>query len=259
MPSKKTPAKILNKSDFIRAQPAGSSAADVIAKGKAQGIQIGSSLVYMVRRRSPANAKTSAGRRAAPAATKPAAPKASKPIPLSKSEFIRGIPLSVSAKDVVAQGEAAGIRFDTDYVYKARKTAKAGTVKKAVTLPSANSVSKSSGKPQESKAAFVRARAHLSPGEIVEDAKAEGVRFDARYVYRVRAMDREATTRKTAASKVTTETLTSTNGAHPAVTFRAASSPAEDLLLAVAAELGLGRAAELLSEERARIKGLLGG
>jgi hypothetical protein len=46
------PTKTLSKSDFIRAQPATMSAAEVIAKGKAQGIKIGSSLVYVVRRRS---------------------------------------------------------------------------------------------------------------------------------------------------------------------------------------------------------------
>jgi hypothetical protein len=46
-----------NKSDFIRAQPATMSAADVIAKGKAEGIKIGSSLVHMVRGRSSGKAK----------------------------------------------------------------------------------------------------------------------------------------------------------------------------------------------------------
>jgi hypothetical protein len=57
MPSKKTPTKTLSKSDFIRAQSATMSAAEVIAKGKAQGIKIGSSLVYMVRGRTHKKAR----------------------------------------------------------------------------------------------------------------------------------------------------------------------------------------------------------
>ena len=37
-----------------------------------------------------------------------------------------------------------------------------------------------------SKADFVRARSHLSPEEIVEDAKAAGLKLDTSYVYNVR-------------------------------------------------------------------------
>jgi hypothetical protein len=57
MPEPRTPAKTLSSSDFIRQQPASLSATEVIAKGKAEGIKFGSSLVYMVRRRSPGKAK----------------------------------------------------------------------------------------------------------------------------------------------------------------------------------------------------------
>ncbi len=44
---KKTP---LSKSDFIRSQPTSVSAAEVVKKGKAQGIKFSPQLVYNVRR-----------------------------------------------------------------------------------------------------------------------------------------------------------------------------------------------------------------
>jgi hypothetical protein len=191
-------AKQQSKSDFIRAQPAALSVAEVIAKGKAEGIKFGSSLVYMVRR--PAKRKS---KKAAARATKPTA----LPTPNAKPRPSKSAPA---------------------------KTA--------------------------SKADFVRARAHLSPKGIVEEAKAEGVKFDANYVNRVRAMDKTARKKKRVTVKTTTSTPTPVNGAAPPVTSLAKpTSSAEDLLRAVAAELGLGRAVEILQGERARVRAVLSG
>jgi hypothetical protein len=195
--------KTLKKSDFIRAQPATMSAADVIAKGKAEGINIGSSLVYMVRRRSPGKAKKGASK------TAPAKP------PVA--------PITSSPSKTAAKSTA------------------------------------SSTKAPKSKADFVRARAHLSPKEIVEDAKAEGVKFDVGYVYNVRGADKASRKKKRAAVNTTTSTPRTVNGAASSVTSATTTSSAEDLLRAIAAELGLGRAVEILAGERARVRAMLRG
>jgi hypothetical protein len=196
-------AKQQNKSDFIRAQPAALSVAEVIAKGKAEGIKFGSSLVYMVRRRSTVKAKKGG------AETAPAGP-ATSPVKSSTSK-----------------------------------------------TPSTKSTATST-KPPKSKADFVRAYAGLAPKEIVEKAKAESVKFDVSYVYRVRAMDKTARKKTRAAAKATTSTTTAMNGAVPSVTSAASLSSAEDLLRAVAAELGLGRAVEILLGERKRVRAVIG-
>jgi hypothetical protein len=262
-----TPAKTLSKSDFIRAQPATLSVAEVIAKGKAEGIKFGSSLVYMVRR--PAKKKKPAKTAAVAPATKPASSTASKSNLPSKSEFIRSQPGSLSAAEVVAKGKEEGIIFSESLVYKSRGRSKAKkSAAKLVAAPVTNSRSKTPAPKSaavktpartKSKADFARARAQLSPKEIVEDSKAEGVKFDANYVYRVRAMDKAARKKKRAAAKKRTSTPVAVNGAVPSVTSPATLSSAEDLLRAVAAEIGLGRAVEILAGGRARVRELMGG
>jgi hypothetical protein len=109
-----------------------------------------------------------------------------------------------------------------------------------------------------SKADVVRTYPSLSAKQIVEKAKAEGIKLGWRYVYNVRATDKAARKAKRAASKTTTSTPRSANGAAPIAKLPATSS-AEDLLRAVAAELGLGRAVEILAGERARVRALIGG
>jgi hypothetical protein len=137
-----------------------------------------------------------------------------------------------------------------------RRKAKKGATKKVLTVTK----SASAKTPTKSKADFVRARAHLSPKEIVEDAKTEGVKFDVAYIYRVRGLDKAARKKKRAVAKITTSTPTAVNGAVPSVTSPAKpASSTEDLLRAVAAELGLGRAVAILEGERARVRTVIGG
>jgi len=187
-------AKSVSKSDFIRAQPATLSAAQVVEKAKAQGIPLRPGLVYEVRR-------TDKAKKAA--APKPASPAAKKRAPKSSSSAV-----------------------------------KAGGPKKA---------------PTTSKAAFVRAHANLSPKEIVAKARAENIKLDVGYVYNVRSSS------KGAKKKVLAQAArrgTEPKGAAPKPA--AVSSRAETLLKAVAAEVGLGRAIELLQTERAKIGAAIG-
>jgi hypothetical protein len=171
MPRAKTPKHIPSKSDFVRAQPVTMSPVEVVAKAKAEGIKVSRGLVYMVRGRANTTGK----------AKKPGAPAAK--TATTKAAFVRGLPASTLAKDVVKQAKDAGIKLGVSYVYNVRGAAK------------------------------VRAR------------------------------------KKRAAAR---------NGAsvpRPIATM----SSAENLLKAVAAEIGLGPAIEILASERARVRAVIAG
>ena len=172
MAAKKTSKKV-SKSDFIRQQPASMTGPQVVAKAKEAGLKLSSQLVYAVRGRGKPR-KASTGRKPV-AAAKPAKAGSTK----SKAAFVRGLPSSTPAKDVVAKAKAAGMKLTTSYVYNVRGAAK--TVRRQ--------------------------------------------------------------TRKAAAVS------------RPIAT----ASSAESLLKAIGAELGLGEALAILSAERARVRAAIGG
>jgi hypothetical protein len=104
----------------------------------------------------------------------------------------------------------------------------------------------------QSKADFVRSLSKTMPATLViERGKAAGVQLSKNYVYRVRSWANAAKSQNKKAPKTT-----------PTATKSAAAtldSSAERLLKAVAAEIGLGRAVEILSGERARVRAVIGG
>jgi hypothetical protein len=185
--AKKTASKTPSKSDFIRSQPSTLSAAEVVAKAKAEGIKLDRVLVYKVRIRAKSkgkSTKTVAAKQTAVSVTKPAV---STKAPKSKAAFVRGLPASTPAKDVVKQAKALGLTLSINYVYNIRGAAKTAAKK--------------------------RRAAAKSPGAspVVNGGGSSG------------------------------------------------SASAESLLLAVAAEVGLGPAIEILSGERARVRALIVG
>jgi len=97
-----------------------------------------------------------------------------------------------------------------------------------------------------SKAAFVRAYANLSAREIVAKAKEQGIKMGEPYVYNVRAYAKTKLGRRkgTRRGHAVTRPITTT-------------SAAESLLTALAAEIGLARAIEILQGERARVHAVL--
>jgi hypothetical protein len=178
------------------------------------------------------------------------------------------LPLEMPAHEVLARAKAKGIVGTSRAVWKVREKmrskaqatpapAPAGRVKPS--KPAKGSTSKA----PVSKADFVRSLPHLSPREVLEDAKAAGLRFDAQYVYNVRAEDKARSARDARAAAraaaASADARAVTPRAAPAVP-RPIDSPesAEDLLRAVAAEIGFGRAIELLQEDRAKVRALLG-
>ena len=177
---------------------------------------------------------------------------------LQEAEQVRLHPLAARhaprRRTVVAKGKAAGIKFSSQLVYNVRGGGKAmkGTVKKTTTAKPTPASPKAAS--TQSKADFVRAHASLSPKEIVKKGKAEGLKFDVHYVYNVRAYS-EAAGKKKRASKARTTPRTGAAVRRPIAT----STKAEMLLRAVAAEIGLGRAMEILSAERAMVRAVIGG
>jgi hypothetical protein len=94
----------------------------------------------------------------------------------------------------------------------------------------------------------------LSPKEIVAKAKAAGIKFGVGYVYNVRGYDKTAGKRR-ATPKRSASMAIATNGGRSASIAQVKTA---DLLIAVAAELGLGRAMEILAGERARVRAVIG-
>jgi hypothetical protein len=192
-----------------------------------------------------------------------------KKTPISKSNFIRHQPSTLSAAEVVAKAKAAGVTILPGLVYEVRRTAKLkkGTAKKTTT---AKPTVTSKAAPAKSKADFVRAHSGLAPKDVVAKAKAAGLKFDVRYVYRVRAYDKTggkkkptkatAPAKRPSAPNVKPTTNRATPRMAPPVPRPITTAlSAENLLKALGAELGLGRAIEILAGERARVQSILRG
>jgi hypothetical protein len=178
------------------------------------------------------------------AQTMPAKKTRSKPGPkktsVSKSDFIRQQPANLSGPEVVKKAKAAGLKLSSQLVYVVRaKMAKA----KAKTPTKATSTS--APKPTTSKAAFVRGLPATIPAKVVvAQAKAAGMKLSSNYVYLIRRAAKENRGSVRAGRSV------------PRPIGTAAS--AESLLKALAAELGLGPAIEILQAERARVRAVIG-
>jgi len=248
-------------SKLILSLPSTLSGAQVVERVKAKGMSTSRANVSRVRglyRAKAANTSatvTSTASKTAPA--KPAGQATSKATP-NRSDFIRAQPTTMSPADVVAKGKTQGIKFGRSLVYMVRgaATAKKGVTKKTSAAPTRTTPAKTGVK---SKADFVRAYPSLSAKEVVEKAKAEGIKLGWRYVYNVRASDKATRKAKRAAAKATIAMTAAVNGAATSVALPAPSSSTEDLLRAVAAELGLGRAVEILEGERERVRAVIGG
>jgi hypothetical protein len=179
----------------------------------------------------------------------------------NKSDFIRLQPATMSAAEIVEKAKAEGIELRPGLIYEVRRIAKAkkgaASKKRAMaakaTAPKPRSTASKTASPKKpiaSKAAFVRQFPNLSPKEIVERAKAEGIRLDVGYVYNVRSSGKAAQgSKKPAAKKMPSRSV------RPS----ASASNEEQVLKIVAAEVGLARAIEVLLAQRAQVHAVLRG
>jgi hypothetical protein len=169
----------------------------------------------------------------------------------TKARFVRSLPRTMSAAELVEKGNAAGVKLTTHYVHKVRAKRGASKAKKKST--SGKTTTPWTSKKAKSAASFVRGLPASTPAkQVVSLAKAAGIQLGISYVYNIRGAAKLAAKKKRAAAKNTAVTVASGGGAKVPVS-------AEDLLKALGAELGLGKAIEILSGERARFRGVIAG
>jgi hypothetical protein len=147
-------------------------------------------------------------------------------------------------------------------VSRVRNLFRASPKKRPPAVPSASKTE--AAKPvapvaSRSKAGFVRSfPTTSSPKEIVQKAKAAGIKLGTAYVYNVWTRDKAGAQKTKSVPKPPASKGKHANGVRP-------SPPAgghtrvEILLKAVAAEVGLGRAIELLQSERDKVQSILKG
>jgi hypothetical protein len=157
----------------------------------------------------------------------------------------------------LAKAKAAGLKITPQLVYKVRRdaTAKGKAKKPAAKAVPVSTTPSASTKAPKSKAAFVRGLPASTPAkDVVKQAKAAGIKLGISYVYNIRGTAKTAAKKKKRAAAKSPAVSTVANGGGSRV-----SASAENLLKAVAAEIGLGPAIEILTGERARVRAVSGG
>ncbi|MGA2447546.1 MAG: hypothetical protein ABTD50_02590 [Polyangiaceae bacterium] len=175
----------------------------------------------------------------------------------NKSEFIRQQPSDMSVAEVVEKARAEGLSIGAGLVYGVRRRARAkkGGRRAGANRAFAGPSTTAAAKANQAKADFVRAHSQLSATEIAAKANEEGVALETGYVYNVRTSDKRSR-KKSAATPRSVAGPQAKSAAKPGTS---ASDDLETLLVAVAAEVGLGRAIAVLEGERARVRALIKG
>jgi len=179
----------------------------------------------------------------------------------SKSAFVRGLPASMPAKEVVAKAKAAGLTLSDRYVHVIRSIAK----RAARNGHAVEKAPRRGGRPISSKRTFVLGLpASLPAAEVIKRAKAEGMKLTTNYVYKIRsrgaaAADAALASRGRNGSVSGAGKLS--RGRTAADIARSArsgngSSPHDEDFVALVLDVGLARAAALLEKVRARVQEL---
>ena len=174
----------------------------------------------------------------------------------SKSAFVRGLPASMPAKEVVAKAKAAGLTLSDRYVHVIRSIAK----RAARNGHTALKAPRRGGRPISSKRTFVLSLpASLSAAEVIKRARAEGMQLTTNYVYKIRSRGAAANEApisvnglnglkggRSGRGRVLSDIARSANG----------SSQHDEHFVALVLDVGLARAAALLERVRARVQDL---
>ena len=180
----------------------------------------------------------------------------------SKSAFVRGLPASMPAKEVVAKAKAAGLTLSDRYVHVIRSIAK----RAARNGHTALKTPRRGGRPISSKRTFVLSLpASMPAADVIKRARAEGMQLTTNYVYKIRsrgAAANEATLTLNVAGngngkrngksasinrgRVLSDIARSANGANHH----------DERFVALVLDVGLARAAALLERVRARVQDL---
>ena len=97
----------------------------------------------------------------------------------SKSAFVRGLPASMPAKEVVAKAKAAGLTLSDRYVHVIRSIAK----RAARNGHTALKTPRRGGRPISSKRTFVLSLpASMPAADVIKRARSEGMQLTTNYV-----------------------------------------------------------------------------
>jgi hypothetical protein len=164
--------------------------------------------------------------------------------PVSKTtKFILALPRTMPVKEVLAKAKASGHKTSESNVHRVRRLH--GRAKSSAT-PAATKPTRA--KKSLKKSEFVRNVPPSVPAKgVVAQAKAARLKLDVHYVYKIRSRSKPKAVRKAAARAV---------AAPPRAVSMPTGSSAENLLRALGAEIGLGRAVEILHAERARVSSI---
>lgn len=171
----------------------------------------------------------------------------------SKSAFVRGLPASMPAKEVVAKAKAAGLTISDRYVHVIRSIAK----RAARNGHTALKAPRRGGRPISSKRTFVLSLpASLPAAEVIKRARAEGMQLTTNYVYKIRSRGAAASEAslslngvkggRAGRGRLLSDIARSANG----------SSQHDERFVALVLDVGLARAAALLERVRARVQDL---
>jgi hypothetical protein len=171
--------------------------------------------------------------------------------PISKTtKFILALPRTLSAKEALAKARASGHKTTESNIYRVRRL-HGGSKATAKMVAAPKAAASGNGAKTLNKSDFIRSVPATMPAkEVVAKAKAAGMKLDIQYVYRLRTRSKPGRKMVAVAKPAAQAMKTKTNGFH---------SSTEDLLRAVAAELGLGHAMEILQSQRAQVSAILGG
>ena len=194
--------------------------------------------------------------------------------PLTKTAFIRSLPIDMPARDVVDRAKAAGLSVAESYVYEIRSTSKragnAGTAKGAraskssatkrgkpskakrviKATPAKAKATKRAGARDSSKRRFIEGLPTDTPVvEVVALAKKAGIALSGNYVYKLRraAGAGAKSTRRDAKSKL---------GGLTGKWSGKSPKHLEEAFIDAALDLGLARASQLLERVRSKLKRL---
>jgi hypothetical protein len=174
--------------------------------------------------------------------------------PLSKSAFVRGLPATLPAKEVVAKAKSAGLTLSDRYVHVIRSIAK----RSAKQGGSDAKVARRGGRPISSKRTFVLSLpASLPAAEVIKRAKGQGMKLTTNYVYKIRSRGAAASARPTAMVRMPSVASITGKRGRPAVGRLSGTNGAHDEhFVTLVLDVGLARAAALLEKVRARVQEL---
>jgi hypothetical protein len=171
---------------------------------------------------------------------------------VSKSAFVRGLPTTLPAKEVVAKAKAAGLKISDRYVHVIRSIAKRAAKQGNGAAPAV----RRGGRPISSKRTFVLSLPSSMPAtEVIERAKTQGMALTTNYVYKIRSRGAAASARDASEATLPSKLARGSKQRGREISVRGDGSQ-DERFVALVLDVGLARAAALLDQLRNRVQGL---